>query len=188
MDEPEPPARPALLVRRAAPDDAEGIARAHVHAWQVGYADILPGEALGELSIYDREKRWETILGADRSPGAETWTTVAERDGEIVGFAAGGPSRDEDTAGENELYAVYVAPEHWNHGVGSLLMADAVRRLGEGGGAHATLWVLEDNHHGRHFYARCGWTADGSRKPLELLGGIATAMAVRYRRPLAPPQ
>ncbi len=180
MDERESPsARPAVAVREATPADAEAIARAHVRSWQVGYEGLMPRKVLGELSVYDRGRRWETILTADRS--ADTWTTVAEAGGEIVAFAGGGPSRDEDTAGGGELYAIYVAPEHWNEGVGSALMDDALRRLSVGGAAHATLWVLEDNARGRHFYERCGWSADGSRRPIELLGGVVTAMCVRYR-------
>ncbi len=172
-------ARPALTVREATAADAAGIARAHVLSWQVGYEGLMPRKVLGELSVYDRGRRWETILTAEHP--AETWTTVAEAGGEIVGFAGGGPSRDEGTTGDGELYAIYVAPEHWNKGVGSALMDDALRRLSLGGGAHATLWVLEDNGRGRHFYERCGWSADGSRKPIELLGGVVTAMCVRYR-------
>lgn len=174
-----------LTVRDATPADAEGIARVHVHSWQVGYEGIMSREVLGELSIYERGKRWEQILGADAAQTAGTWTTVALAGEEIVGFAGGGPSRDEDTAGEGELYAVYVAPEHWSQGVGSRLMDDAEQRLSRGGHAHATLWVLEDNARGRHFYERCGWRADGTRKPIELLGGIVKAMCVRYRRTLA---
>jgi ribosomal protein S18 acetylase RimI-like enzyme len=187
MDKRQPPdARPAVAVREAARKDAEGIARAHVLSWRVGYEGLMPGKVLRELSIYDREMRWEAILSGDRSAGARTWTTVAEAGGEIVGFAGGGPSRDQDTAGDGELYAIYVAPEHWNEGIGSRLVDDALHRLADGGAAHAQLWVLEDNARGRRFYERCGWSADGSRKPIDLLGGVVTAMCVRYRRALTP--
>jgi ribosomal protein S18 acetylase RimI-like enzyme len=170
-----------ITVRVATPEDAEGIARVHVHSWQVGYEGIVAPKVLGELSVFEREKRWEQILAGDRAPDARTWTTVAVSGGEIVGFAGGGPSRDEDTLGEGELYAVYVAPEHWSQGVGTALMADAVARLGVGGAAHASLWVLEENARGRHFYERLGWRHDGRRRPIELLGGLVKAMCVRYR-------
>ena len=36
-----------LTIRREEPDDAEAIARVHMHGWQAGYAGIMPDEVLG---------------------------------------------------------------------------------------------------------------------------------------------
>jgi hypothetical protein len=38
-----------IVVRDAVPNDAEGIARAHVASWQVAYDHIFPAEALARL-------------------------------------------------------------------------------------------------------------------------------------------
>jgi hypothetical protein len=44
------------------------------------------------------------------------------------------------------------------------------------------LWVLESNARARRFYARAGFTADGSAKQEDIAGSPVTE--VRYRRPL----
>ena len=115
---------------------------------------------------------------SSRRPG---WTTfVAERDGEIVGFASVGPSRDE--RGLGELYAIYVDPDSWSQGAGRALVARAEEQLA-GEYEEATLWVLAANPRARHFYERAGWLPDGTSKSEERLG--VRAEELRYRKTLA---
>jgi len=40
-----------LTIRREEPDDAEAVARVHVHGWQAGYAGFMPDEVLGRLNV-----------------------------------------------------------------------------------------------------------------------------------------
>ena len=60
----------------------------------------------------------------------------------MVGFVTFGPSRDDDTVGMGEIYALYVDPGRYEGGVGRLLMAEARRRLKGEGFEAAVLWVL----------------------------------------------
>ena len=175
-------ARPAVTVRDATPADAEGIAPMHIRAWQVAYAWILPDDVLAGLTVAERAARWAEWIGENHSLPADRWIVVAQAGDEIVGVIAGGPSRDEDAAGQGEVYALYVGPEYWNGGVGSRLMAEGERRLQRGGHAGATLWVLEENERGRRFYERRGWAPDGARRPVDLLAGTVRAIEVRHRR------
>lgn len=159
-------------VRDARPEDADGIARAHVLTWQHAYRGQLPDELLDGLSVERRAERWER----DLVDGMQV--VVADDDG-IVGFVAVGPSRDEDAGDETgELYAIYVVPERWGQGVGRRLMDAAESRLAELGHTRAGLWVLESNERTRVFYERCGWRTDGATKTEEI--GDATVTEVRY--------
>ena len=94
-----------LLVRAARPTDAEAIAAVHVAGWRETYAGIMSAEALGRLSVERRALRWYRAL-------TESPTTldvfVAERDGVIVGFAAGGRARDPHLPHDGEIHAIYV--------------------------------------------------------------------------------
>ena len=84
-----------------------------------------------------------------------------------------------DTAGQGELYAIYVLPEAWGSGAGPLLMAAALSALRENGFAVAILWVLEDNPRAQRFYEREGWTRDGGRREEEFLGVTITEIGYR---------
>lgn len=99
----------------------------------------------------------------------------------ILGFAAVGPSRDDDATGATgELYAIYADPDAWGRGIGRRLMATAVNELATAGFAEATLWVLESNQRARRFYETGGWKTDGSRRTEELRDGQVEAVEVRY--------
>jgi len=157
-------------LRPAADGDLLAIGALHHRSRASAYAGFLSPDALSFGSPEAMGEWW-----------AERWKweqethrlTVAEQEGEIVGFSYLGPSPEE---GMRELYAIHVAPEQVGSGVGQQLMADALPHLG----GHAVLWVLEKNSRARHFYERGGWSADGTTRDLEM-GGEMTHQ-LRYSR------
>jgi GNAT superfamily N-acetyltransferase len=164
-----------VVLRRATPDDAEGIARVHVRTWQGAYGHVFPAEELEGISVEARAASWRGMLERGR-------TYVAERDGQVVGFASAGPSRDEDAEGIGELYAIYVDPAHWDSGAGRELAAWADDTLRREGYTEATLWVLDDNPRARRFYEAGGWRLDGATRVGTHLG--VETHEVRYSKSL----
>lgn len=164
-----------MQIRRATSNDAAAIARVQERSWQAAYRHVFPVEEL-DRGGFVSTGRWRDRLA--RPP--EGWTTlVAEAGGAVIGFAALGPSRDEN--GTGELYAIYVDPAHWSTGAGSALIERSESEL-SGEYVEATLWVLDDNPRARLFYERAGWAADGGRKSEERFG--INAQEVRYRKRL----
>ncbi len=164
-----------MIVRPATPEDARGIAEAHVRSWQVAYAHAFPADRLAGLSIDEREVRWRHNLADDA-----VVTTVAVDGGRVVGFAGVGASHAPDADGE--LYAIYVAPDAWGSGAATALMDDALERLRGASCRDAVLWVLEDNPRARRFYEKHGWRVDGASRVDTYLDTDVTV--VRYRIPL----
>jgi ribosomal protein S18 acetylase RimI-like enzyme len=164
-----------VSTRDAVAGDAAAIAHVHVETWRAAYAHAFPAEFLASLDTARRERFWHETLerGGD--------VLAAERDGRVVGFAAVGPSRDDERHGE--LYAIYVLPEAWATGTGRELMGAAVERLAARGFAQAILWVLEDNPRARRFYEAAGWHPDGGRRT-ETIGDVPVD-EVRYGRVLS---
>ena len=66
---------------------------------------------------------------------------IAEVDGHVVGFAAIGPSGDEDGGGDGEVRAMYLIAGHWGQGIGRALMGSALDALRQAGFTEATLWA-----------------------------------------------
>jgi len=162
------------VVRHATAADAEAIARIHVRTWQVAYAHVFPQEELASLSVERRVEGWRRALGERGEP-----VLVAERDGQVAGFASAGPSREE--GGVGELYAIYVEPDAWGTGLGRELMREVERRLLADGYEQAELWVLEDNPRARRFYEAAGWEP-GDMRPIAVFG--TEVPEIRYRKRL----
>lgn len=142
------------LLRLAVPADAEAGAALHAACWREAYAEHVD-RALLEERLADTG-RWTASWTRQLIDGPPR--LVAEADGELVGFAVAGPTRDEDRATPYELYAIYVRASHWGTGLGQRLW-DAVRPDGP-----CSLWVLEVNDRAQGFYRRNGFAPDGARE------------------------
>jgi GNAT superfamily N-acetyltransferase len=139
----------ALTIRRAGPADAETLYAIHRESAMTAYVHIFPPD---RYRFPDDQMRahWAASLGED-----ETDVVIAERDGRPVGFAGVSPGW---------LKNLFVAPDEWGRGAGSVLHDEAVRLL-RTMAAGARLWVLEENERARRFYEHRGWTFDGERRP-----------------------
>ena len=168
----------AAVLRPGEPRDAVDVAQVQVASWRAAYDGLVPQSVLARLDVVQRVRRWMSLL--DRG----VRLVVAEVDGDVVGYASSGASRDEDAvAGVGELYALYVHPGRWRRGTGRLLHDDAVRSLRQEGARLATLWVLTGNAGGRAFYESLGWRPDGQLlRPRRAVGALEE---VRYRLTLA---
>ncbi|MGO4535550.1 GNAT family N-acetyltransferase [Leifsonia sp. 2MCAF36] len=159
----------AVSVRRATVDDARAIARVHVLSWRETYAGRMPAEFLAALDIERFASRWAGILADGR-----TDAFIAERDGEVIGWATAGAGRDDDAPRPRELEGIYLLASAHGSGAGQQLL-DAVI-----GDAPAYLWVLDGNARAEAFYRRNGFTRDGGATTHPV--GDTSVPAVRMSR------
>lgn len=131
---------------RATAEDAElcfGIARA---AAVVGFRHVFPPD-LYEFPAEAIRADWISALG---DPDGETY--IGFEGDEAVGVVS---------VGDGVLQTLYVMPEFWSRGVGSTLHDHALDRLCELQVEEARLWTLTENHRGRAFYEKRGWSLTG---------------------------
>ena len=166
-------------VRPAVAGHADAIGRVQVETWRVAYQGLMPDEAIASFDVESRQRLWREGLARVRQPGSATF--VAELDGEVVGFASVGRSRDEEAGHEGELYAIYVHPSRWGQGIGRALLERAEESMREFGFDGALLWVMEGNERGERFYRAAGWERDGSK--VDTFQGFEVA-ELRYRKAL----
>lgn len=176
-----------MIIRPASLGDAHGVARVHVVAWQAAYAGIVPDHVLSTLSVQERSTGWRQWITAslegeptDGKRGPSHRLLVVESGGEVVGWAAFGRGRDEDSDREGELAGLYVDPDVWARGVGTALMLRVTEDLVKDGHTSAYLWVLAENVPAKRFYAQRGWESDGGQKQLEI-GGTTVLIEDRLR-------
>jgi len=146
-------------IREAHVDDARAIGTLHVRSWRAAYRGILPDALLDGLSMEEWIERRRKALIEPLWEGVRNW--VVEEGGRIRGWAAMGPSRDEDLArGAQELMAIYLPPDDVGKGYGRRLMEHCIAAAIEQGSSEMTMWVLAGNERAQRFYAKAGFEAD----------------------------
>lgn len=161
-------------VREALVSDAEAFNACHIACWREAYATLWGANRLDELdeAALAQTRREEIAEGTARH-------VLAERDGEVIGVAIAGPSRDENPPTELELYAIFVRAAHYGTGVSRALLAAVLN------GTPASLWTYRDNARASAFYVNQGFIPDGAEK--NDAAGILTLRMVRKSSPAPQP-
>lgn len=149
-----------LIVRRFQRDDSAAIARIRVDTWRAAYAGLMDQEILDALDA-DAEAERRLARWDEGRNDPKVVELVAEVNGTPAGWAALGPSLDDDLPRNGQVFAIYARPEYWSLGVGHALMITAERHLRAAGFRKAHLWVLDGNDRAATFYERHGWREDG---------------------------
>jgi GNAT superfamily N-acetyltransferase len=147
------------MIRGATVGDAEALGRMHYASWREAYAPLLPAGFFTPEGEARRVEQWRRILAA---PANETTLRIAVRGDDVVGFAASGLSRPNETAGppvrDRELWALYVRATEYGTGLAHELLTAVLPD-----DVPAELWVFEANPRARAFYAKHGFAPDGAR-------------------------
>ena len=142
-----------IVLRTATPGDAAGIAAVRVDSWRATYRGIIPDAYLDAMKVEDSTALWSKVLSADTQ---KTSVFVAERGGDIIGFAAGKMMDVEKFGFDAELAAIYMRPEAQRNGIGRRLVGLVADAHQEQGAQGLLVWVLANNKVARQFYDRLG--------------------------------
>jgi putative acetyltransferase len=126
-------------LRPYAAEDEETTIELWRRAWQIAYPAI---------DFAARVDWWRQRWRAELVPTAKI--TVAEADGQIVGFVTVDPAT-------LDLDQIVVAPDAWGMGIASLLIAEAKRISPRGLDLH----VNKDNGRAIRFYEKHGFVISG---------------------------
>ncbi|BAW05283.1 GNAT family N-acetyltransferase [Nocardia seriolae] len=126
----------------------------HVACWREAYQGLVHQPVLDAFDVVQRAAAWDRIRV--KYPGH---VVVAVVDGEVVGFAACGPSREENPPAALELNAMYVRAAYYGTGLAHDLMRAVLSDEGD-----TALWVFEENPRAQGFYRKYGFELDGERR------------------------
>jgi ribosomal protein S18 acetylase RimI-like enzyme len=171
-----------FAIRDATRDDVPAIHAIRVRGWQTGYRHIFSSSYLAAL---DPSPDLASQMPSWNPPQHPNRRTVAVSGDRVVGFAFVGAYRDDDPALADtggEIYALYVDPVHWGHGIGKRLLADAIGYLTTADLTPVRLWVLTANTQARHLYEAHGFSCDHTTRAFrrEHAGLIAESTETRY--------
>ena len=153
-----------IHIRRARPQDANGMGLAHVAAWRSAYAGILPDSYLAQLSALREAASYQRGITGRRQGHAAFVAAAGGEDapegsrmppgGLVVGFVTGGRARRPELA-DGEVETLYLLDDWREQGLGRRLMRAMAAHLHALHCRSALVWVLESNP-SRWFYERLG--------------------------------
>jgi GNAT superfamily N-acetyltransferase len=156
---------PESGVRLARTSDVDGIAEVNVRSWRQRFTGTLPAGVLDAMDPSDLAMVWAS--GILNPPTTGHRLLVAVEGGDVVGYAAIGPSEDPDAvAGTGELLALEVDPGQQRSGHGSRLLAAAVEHARAGGLDTVLVWCPLDDEPRRGFLQSAGWAPDSAYRDL----------------------
>lgn len=141
----------SIQVRVAAVDDAPTIERIARETWADTYTGLIPENV--QTRFLDRAYASESLRESIRRP--ESWFFVAERDGEVIGFAEYAPRSEEKV----DLLRMYVLPAEQRAGAGAALLAAGLDAIRDAGGDYTTViaGVEVGNEKAIRFYEKHGF-------------------------------
>jgi GNAT superfamily N-acetyltransferase len=138
--------------------------------WREAYSHLLSPQFFSTVTAADRGARWTQIFGQMAPP--ERLLLAVDGD-DLVGFACGGPSVEEASPRERELYALYIRHEHYGTGLGAALLDAAI------GSGPAQLWVAAENPRAIAFYQKHGFELNGDADVVEFMERMPELRMVR---------
>jgi GNAT superfamily N-acetyltransferase len=149
-----------ITIREARAEDARRIAELHVEGWEE-FRSFVPPQVMAARTVEARAAEWSEYLGDDRHR-AGMWTTVAELDDQVVGFAFTLLLREPERGAHSEVKNLFVDARTRRSGIGKRLLADAARWAAANGGEPISLYSFTENPH-RGAYDRLGGRVVGER-------------------------
>ena len=107
-----------MEIRKATIDDVKYISRIHALSWKAAYRKIVPQAYLDEL----KEEFWIPAFTGWIKDNALAVQLIYDN-GSPVGCIAYGKSRDEALPDWGEIVSLYLLPEYFGKGCGSISIA-----------------------------------------------------------------
>jgi GNAT superfamily N-acetyltransferase len=152
-----------VSVRPARPEDAERVAAVQLTTWRTAYGSFLPEEA---LAVPPEQAAALWLRAIELPPTPQHRVLVAMEAAELVGFAASGPTDDDDVEAV-EVSTLLVEPRWGRRGHGSRLLAATVDHWREDGATTAVAWLWERDTASQSFLTGAGWAPDGTARGLD---------------------
>ena len=163
---------PIRFVDASAEEHFIAMSRIHALGWRTTYADAIPKDFMAREITDDR---WVETFRQNHLTGRAHGLLLYAGD-RPVSSAVYGPARidaglqagsvcqfhNDGYAGWGEVISFYTHPEEKGKGYGSLLMREVLSRLKQDGFRNCYVYVLRENEGARRFYARHGFTWNGT--------------------------
>lgn len=163
-----------IIIRKARPEDALGIAIVHMYTWKTTYTGFMPEDLLDSMvmNIPQRAEQWKTDIENGKT------CFVAETMDTVIGFVSCGPARGSDAHGTGETLGFYILKPFQRHGIGRRLLRKCMDALREQGCTRMVVNCLRGNP-ALSFYQAMGGRITGQRQDA-IPGGCITEDVLEF--------
>lgn len=145
-----------VSIRPAEPGDVRGIQRVAEDAWNTVYAGVLEQDTI-DAALHE----WYAHgLVQQQIVDEDVVFFVADDGTSVVGYVSGGLNEQ----GSGEVGAIYVDPEYWRSGIGSLLLDHFEDHGSEAGWETMQIRVIAENDVARSFYEKHGYEVESTEE------------------------
>ncbi|MFP5416760.1 MAG: N-acetyltransferase family protein [Actinomycetes bacterium] len=176
--------RTADACRLALAIEADRLATIQRRSWQQLFPSEVADHVLAHVDLDSMAQSWAAAIA--RPPLARFRVLVALAESRPVGFAAIGPSDDEDAhPGQDALVGEFIIdPPHQRRGHGSRLLHAVADTLRADGFTRATWWVRSTDDPLRRFLESSGWGPDGGHRTVGTEDEAASVKMLRMHTTL----
>lgn len=147
---------PKIKIRIGSIEDSISMSIIHANSWKKAYQGLLPDEYLNQI----KDLRWVDMINKGLEGNTiKAW--VATIEGKVIACTCLGDSRYQGYETQLELISMYVLPEYWNLGAGSLLIDEVLKYAVNNSYLEVGLWVLDGNNQAIRFYEKKGFIGNG---------------------------
>jgi len=136
------------IIINATEKNHQEIAEVSIRCWKQAYKNILDQDYLENISV---EKKIASRSSWFHEPNK--FSIVAIIQNKIIGFCDFGESRHPELAA-GEIYTLYVLEEYQRHGIGTMLVNEAICQLDKHELKPIVVLSLEDNKKADIFYKK----------------------------------
>lgn len=177
--------RTADSCRLALPAEAERIAAVQRRSWQQLFPGDVADHVLGSVDLATMAQSWASAI--TKPPLAKFRVMVATEQNRVVGFAAIGPSDDDDAhPGQDAMIGEFIIdPPAQRQGHGSRLLNAVADTLRADGFGRVTWWVRSTDDPLRRFLQSAGWAPDGGHQTVGTEDEAASVKMIRMHTSLS---
>ena len=162
-----------ISIKSASKEDSETISNIYALSWKSAYKGLLPAKYLSEL----KNNFWTSFF-QDWIPNKKMQVNLISVNDIVVGAIAYCKSRDEKYSSYGEITSLYLHPDYFRKGLGTMLIDSAIKDMLDTGYKNCFLWVLDENKSARNFYENNGFKCNHDLLHFEIMGKQLTD--IRY--------
>lgn len=150
-----------MVYTKATEEHIPGIAQVHIESWKTTYQDLFPPDIFESKTPAVRQAQWRGVLDM---PQRHLWVAMEQTGEQVMGFACGGPFREEAYPCQSEISAIYLLQSAQGQGVGKGLLQHVLPEVLAAYGPDLGIWVAKENPIGCGFYDALGGQRESDKE------------------------
>lgn len=145
-----------IRIRLATPKDAKTMGEIHHHSWEKAYENLMSSDYIRQKFPTTMELYQKTLFENN-----DTQYVLEYNEIPVGIMCVDLPYGEEKDTTILELHRLYIHPDYWHMGIGTIAINFAFNKAKNSGIKKMIVWVFENNNIAVKFYEAFGFYQDG---------------------------